>query len=329
MAGRYQQFLGSNPGMFVELVDQSRSPYILCAEDGFEFVVASEDFKNYYRLENEPIPKEWSHLVTDAERGFADTRQMAQVMSAIKPWEDFLGDFAKARAFVREALTLLKNHPDNGLRELRSRVAELRTNQQPLADRAIETLITIPPQIRKLLLSDRCAVIPLPTGVANQATTTSLDDAAPFDRGDNKPFASNREQAGVKKVGMKNVELQVQENILKIVCDLSREYGPSKSGKTIIVASTEGNKSVPGRDEKIGLNIYRQQSGKQATGRRSSFKNVEMSVQEERLEITVDLSKEFGASRSGKTVIVASTEGNQRVVGREEKIGLNVYKKLE
>ncbi len=56
---------------------------------------------------------------------------------------------------------------------------------------------------------------------------------------------------------MKNVEMSVDGDILTIRVDLSKEFGPSSSGKTIIVASTEGNVSVPEREEKVGLNIYR------------------------------------------------------------------------
>ena len=56
---------------------------------------------------------------------------------------------------------------------------------------------------------------------------------------------------------MKNVQMTVAGNILTITVDLSKEFGPSSSGKTIIVASTEGNIAVPERDEKIGLNVYR------------------------------------------------------------------------
>ena len=55
---------------------------------------------------------------------------------------------------------------------------------------------------------------------------------------------------------MKNVEMSVAGNILTIKVDLSKEYGPSSSGKTIIVASTEGNVSIPDREE-LGLNVYR------------------------------------------------------------------------
>jgi len=57
---------------------------------------------------------------------------------------------------------------------------------------------------------------------------------------------------------MKNVEMKLEENILTIKVDLTKEFGPSASGKTIIIASTEGNISVPDKDEvKIGLNIYK------------------------------------------------------------------------
>jgi hypothetical protein len=56
---------------------------------------------------------------------------------------------------------------------------------------------------------------------------------------------------------MKNVELTVEGNILTIKVDLSKSYGPSASGKTIIIATTEGNINVLEREEKIGLNVYR------------------------------------------------------------------------
>jgi hypothetical protein len=57
---------------------------------------------------------------------------------------------------------------------------------------------------------------------------------------------------------MKNVEISVEGTILTVKVDLSKEFGPSSSGKTIIIASTEGNVSIPGvEDKKIGLNVYR------------------------------------------------------------------------
>lgn len=56
---------------------------------------------------------------------------------------------------------------------------------------------------------------------------------------------------------MKNVEMSIAGNILTITVDLSKEFGPSSSGKTIIIASTEGNVPVLEREEKVGLNVYR------------------------------------------------------------------------
>lgn len=51
--------------------------------------------------------------------------------------------------------------------------------------------------------------------------------------------------------------MTVEGQVLTIKVDLSKEFGPSSSGKTIIIASTEGNVAIPGREEKIGLNIYK------------------------------------------------------------------------
>ncbi|MDZ4164850.1 MAG: hypothetical protein U1C55_06955 [Smithellaceae bacterium] len=57
---------------------------------------------------------------------------------------------------------------------------------------------------------------------------------------------------------MKNVEMKVEGNILTIKVDLTKDFGPSSSGKTIIIASTEGNVTVDGHEAaKVGLNVYR------------------------------------------------------------------------
>jgi hypothetical protein len=56
---------------------------------------------------------------------------------------------------------------------------------------------------------------------------------------------------------MKNVEMRVEGNVLVIRVDLTKEFGPSSSGKTTIIATTEGNVSIPEREEKVGLNVYR------------------------------------------------------------------------
>jgi hypothetical protein len=59
-------------------------------------------------------------------------------------------------------------------------------------------------------------------------------------------------------VPMQNVTFEVQGGQLVIVVDLSHELGESASGKSIIIATTGGNVSVPGyEDVKVGLNVYR------------------------------------------------------------------------
>jgi hypothetical protein len=56
-------------------------------------------------------------------------------------------------------------------------------------------------------------------------------------------------------------------------------------------------------------------------------KNIETKVQGDKLVITIDLSKNFGLSSSGKSLIIATSEGNVPVSGREDiKIGVNVYR---
>lgn len=56
--------------------------------------------------------------------------------------------------------------------------------------------------------------------------------------------------------------------------------------------------------------------------------NITVSRTGDILTITVDLSKSFGLSSSGKTTIIGSSEGNVTVPGSPDmKLGLNVYRK--
>jgi len=72
----------------------------------------------------------------------------------------------------------------------------------------------------------------------------------------NRP--ENKTHWGEGETIMKNVEMKVEGNILTIKVDLTKDFGPSSSGKTMIIASTEGNVSVEGHEEaKVGLNVYR------------------------------------------------------------------------
>lgn len=55
---------------------------------------------------------------------------------------------------------------------------------------------------------------------------------------------------------MKNINIEVKKDTLIITVNLKETFGPSKSGKTIVVASTEGNKEIA-QGVYLGLNAYR------------------------------------------------------------------------
>ena len=53
------------------------------------------------------------------------------------------------------------------------------------------------------------------------------------------------------------MKMEVKGDILTIEVDLSKRLGPSKSGKTIMIANSEGFQSVPDvSGVKISLNAY-------------------------------------------------------------------------
>ena len=57
---------------------------------------------------------------------------------------------------------------------------------------------------------------------------------------------------------MKNCEMKLNGDILTINVDISKEFDVSSSKKSIIIASTEGNVSIPDKEDiKISLNVYR------------------------------------------------------------------------
>lgn len=54
-----------------------------------------------------------------------------------------------------------------------------------------------------------------------------------------------------------NIEAQVDGDVLTLTIDLSKTHGPSKSGKTTIVATTHGNIEVEGTGVTLGVNAFR------------------------------------------------------------------------
>jgi hypothetical protein len=57
---------------------------------------------------------------------------------------------------------------------------------------------------------------------------------------------------------MDNVLIEVKDNKAIITIDLTKDFGASKSGKTIVIATTRGNVPLPGAEAfRIGLNCYK------------------------------------------------------------------------
>jgi hypothetical protein len=58
---------------------------------------------------------------------------------------------------------------------------------------------------------------------------------------------------------MQNVTMKVEGRELVLRINLDADLGPSKSGKTTVIATTNGNQPIPGCPVAtfIGVNVYR------------------------------------------------------------------------
>lgn len=52
-----------------------------------------------------------------------------------------------------------------------------------------------------------------------------------------------------------NIKTEVKGDILTITVNLSEDHGPSKSGKTLIVASSHGFTNIDHKGSNIGISI--------------------------------------------------------------------------
>lgn len=57
------------------------------------------------------------------------------------------------------------------------------------------------------------------------------------------------------------------------------------------------------------------------------MENIAVAVKDKKMTVTVDLAKEFGPSKTGKTIIVANSHGFQPIGGVEERMNLTVTRK--
>lgn len=83
------------------------------------------------------------------------------------------------------------------------------------------------------------------------------DPTCPWCQRDQQEQKEAKRLKAQKGFAMQNIKMSVVKNILTITVDLSKKLGPSASGKSVLIASTEGNAKVPGHEAiQIGLNVY-------------------------------------------------------------------------
>lgn len=129
-----------------------------------------------------------------------------------------------------------------------------------------------------------------------------------------------------------DITMHTTGDTLIVHIPLTQEHGPSSTGTTIIVGSTQGNARVPGQSGvSIGINCYHKPNVVPVIHDAPDTNlgdNVTGSVSKGVLTLTIDTSKRLGSSSSGKTTIVGSTRGPKQVPGCSGlSLGVNAYVK--
>lgn len=136
----------------------------------------------------------------------------------------------------------------------------------------------------------------------------------------------------------KNLAIRVDGSCLYMYCDLSKDFGPSSSGKTIVISSSCGNKPLGKSNIVLGLNLFAKSLEKRnlsaaRTLVKQDFEEVgaglgwRVESDGTTLCIRIDFTqvKEKPAS-SGKSHILASTSGIKPVGQTGISCGLNCYR---
>lgn len=59
---------------------------------------------------------------------------------------------------------------------------------------------------------------------------------------------------------MENIAVDVKSKKMTVTVDLAKEFGPSSTGKTIIVANSHGFQPIAGTEERMNLTVTRKNS---------------------------------------------------------------------
>ncbi len=127
---------------------------------------------------------------------------------------------------------------------------------------------------------------------------------------------------------MDNIKWELQEKKLLIKFDITKEYGKSSSGKTIIVANSHGSKHLKGTELFLGMIAYKYPEKKKVKPKkRREMQNIDITLDDNTVTLSIDTEKDFGPSSTGKSIIVASSRGNRLIEGTDVYVGINIFKK--
>jgi len=144
--------------------------------------------------------------------------------------------------------------------------------------------------------------------------------------------------------GLKNITMELRGSILKLSVDLSKDCGPSSTGKTTIVASTSGNKAIGSTGVMLGLNMFSYKKAKitaealatapkaqtdGTTGATEGLQGVEVIMSGDICTFTINTAKGLWPSKSGKATILATSNGFKQVPGTDTTCNLMVCKAIK
>ncbi|MHA1271298.1 MAG: hypothetical protein ACTSPY_16010 [Candidatus Helarchaeota archaeon] len=134
-------------------------------------------------------------------------------------------------------------------------------------------------------------------------------------------------KTNIKKPKMENIEFKLKDNLIILKIDISKEFGKSSSGKSIIIANSHGNHRIKGTELILGAFAYKYPDKNKIKSRKvKEAQNVDINLDGNIATITMKTTEEYGPSASGKSIIIASTRGNKLIVDSEVYLGINLYK---
>ncbi|RNF11603.1 hypothetical protein TraAM80_00795 [Trypanosoma rangeli] len=135
--------------------------------------------------------------------------------------------------------------------------------------------------------------------------------------------------------GSKNLSVAVEGSKLFIYSDLSQDFGVSSSGKSLIIASSSGNKPLGATNAFLGLNLYCKSAEKRMLTKDATSELHEMTamgnycewrIEGQTLCIMIDFNNVGDkVATTGKSVLLASSGGNKAVGKTGIMCGLNCY----